>query len=277
MTGWLNALGNYLSNISWRDALQALYRVPWNTVLGALGTAGALGSTLYGYSQAQRAWREQARLARQREAEIRARVNQLAAAGARPLDISQYYTPLSEAAKDALLRGLHSNIAARGIQPGGYYDAMTAELLARTEADRYQRAAELAAQARAHELDALRGGISAIAGAPMPPPRPGFPVIGDFGALGKALQYEQARRAHEAARARRRNFEDQLLQATGYSGTTPYLGSSYSVLPGTGGEVPYVQMPMPSGTSSAATPMPNPYTTWGYGGDVFTSPWGPYD
>lgn len=249
-------VGNYLANISWGDALRGLANLPWNLILGGLGTGAAIGSTIYGHQQQMRDWRKQARAARER-------AEQLAALGRRPLDIGQYYTPISEAEKAALLRGLKSNVAERGIQPGGYYDALVAELLAKTETERWREAARLAAQSRELELRSLLG-------SPLPPARPPFPVIGDFGALGRAIEYDRMRKAAEAAAARRAAFENRILGLLG--------GGAADVR-----NLPDAWQPYRAGertAAPAAAPLPaepNPSTTWGYGGNRFVSPWGPYE
>lgn len=165
--GAARSAGNYLGNVSWPQAL------------GGLGTLAGIGSTIYGYNQARDQAAQMRRLARQ------------------PLDVNAYYQPMSEAAKTALMRGVKGNLAERGIQPGGYYDALTSESLAKTEDERWRAALQAAGQARGYQLQGTQQGYAP------------FPMVGDFGGLGKALQYEQTQKANQQALAAQERWRQQ--------------------------------------------------------------------
>jgi hypothetical protein len=223
-------LGNYLKGISWPQAL------------GALGTGGALVSSLYGYQRQMAEAKRQRAIEAQRAAELSALAN-------RPLDINQYYTPLSDAAHAAAVRALQANNPNARLQ-GGYADALVSEGLAKTEAERYQQAADIARSARMQQLQALMG-------RPLPQQLPVPPVIGDFGAMGKALEYEAAQR-------RNQEYMQILRKALGMDPNgNPGQADTRNIMPTSPG-------PWRSGYVYGA--MPSVYNTSPYG-DVFQSPW----
>lgn len=165
----------------------------WPVLLGGLGSLASLGNNIYSAVQGSH------------EADrVRTLNQQMQQAAQAPLPVNDYYKPLSDVAANALRRGMTANMGERGIQPGGYYDSMVAQLMAKTENERYMQALQAAANARQLQLQGLAGYKQ--------PQLPG--PMGGLGGLGTALQWYQTQRTND-------NMVNQLA-ALRRSFTNPY-------------------------------------------------------
>lgn len=142
----------------------------------------------------------------------------------------RYYKPMSDAEQAAILRASKAGLAERGIQPGGYWDAMTSEVMAKTESDRLFRALGLEQGMAGSGLAALasvgpyRGVPPVMPPQPYVPTRGSYPQFGDLSSLGKWYQGSREDRARTAARAqqqaRDQRWEDIYTRALSQPRTT---------------------------------------------------------
>lgn len=170
--------------------------------LAALSELGAGFSAYSGYRQQQKAYQRQREQMAQLVAESQRQRGELTRAAQAPITAEPYYAPMTEAERRALERQIKAELITRGLPPdSSYTSALTAELMAKTESDRYLRSLDLAGGQRRDVLRAMAPGDvlgSMQAQASLTPPP--TPQIGQPGALGRYLAYSKLLQAIKGTR-----------------------------------------------------------------------------
>lgn len=136
-------------------------------LMGGAGIATGAGAIAQGIGQAG-AYEDQQKAARR-----------LRGVAQQPLDPMQFYRPMSEAERVAFQRSIKADLASRGIPfDSSYATALTSELMAKTEGERWNAAVQQAISGRQTVQSGLVGG--------MPPP---YPNANYAGAMSGALGY----------------------------------------------------------------------------------------
>lgn len=86
-----------------------------------------------------------------------------------PMDVNKYMQQLSAQEKMAILRQPYAALQARGIQPGGYWDSVTASTLAADAEKRFEIAGNLASKEKDYQLNALLGMLRGFPAFQAPP------------------------------------------------------------------------------------------------------------
>lgn len=141
--------------------------------LSLLGTGAGVGSQIYGAMNANNA------------------SNKLYDLSKKPLDPMQFYQAMGNAERQSLGRSIKADMATRGIPyDGGYGTALSSEIMAGRDTDRFKAALDAALNQRQLQL----GGYG-MAGRL----NQGNPGVGDASSLGNYMRWRAARAGRDAA------------------------------------------------------------------------------
>lgn len=130
--------------------------------MGTLGMGAGIGGSIYGITAANRQQHQADQIAKMQ----RGFAGQLGGLVNQPLDVNQFYQPMSDAEQAARMRTIRADLAMRGVpQDSSYATNLTAEQMAGTESGRRDTAVGQAMNSRNLMIQALARAM----GIPFPP------------------------------------------------------------------------------------------------------------
>lgn len=194
--GWLSNIGDTVGG--WGSgALNLAGQYPGGVLAGGASLAGLI-SQIYNQNQQRQAMDKYLSAAKKQQA-------QMTSLSGQPIDPSAYYQPATAEEFNQMKRMVDSDLASRGIQPGGAW--VNSELVASQQdtAQRMRDAYAVATNQRQQQLGAMGGAFSGTLGAyGAKAGSPGI-TIGDPSAFGKYMQYIQESRARQAAQSQQQS------------------------------------------------------------------------